>query len=295
MTRSIEAPTPVSSTVRTLLGEAVGVLAEAGFPTARQDAEWLLADLLGIERWRLSLEPEHPVPPAVGERFARLLARRSRGEPLQHLLGWEEFCGLRLRVSPAALIPRPETELLVAWALELLRGSRSAGLAIDLGTGSGAIACALAHAIHSLSVVGIDISAEALALARENIRALGLDGWIRLVRGDLFGPLARVSADVVIANPPYIASADLGTLPPEVRDYEPHVALDGGPDGTAFHRRILTEAPRYLRSGGWLLMEIGEGHAKALASELTTTEGFAAIEVRRDLQGRDRIIRARRR
>jgi release factor glutamine methyltransferase len=288
----------VSSTVRTLLGEAVGVLAEAGLPTARQDAEWLLADLLGIERWSLSLEPEHPVPPAVGERFARLLARRRRGEPLQHLLGWEEFCGLRLRVSPAALIPRPETELLVAWTLELLRGSRVAerpGLAIDLGTGNGAIACALAHALPSLSVVGVDISAEALALARENIRALGLDGRIRLVRGDLFGPLARVPADVVLANPPYIVSADLGTLPPEVREYEPHVALDGGPDGTAFHRRILTEAPRYLRSGGWLLMEIGEGQAKVLASALALTDAFEAIEVRRDLQGRDRMIGARRR
>ena len=322
----IDAPLPLSGTVGSLLREAVRVLESAALPTARQEAEWLLAHLLGVERWALHLEPERPVPSRVGERFASLLVRRRRGEPLQHLLGWEEFCGLRLRVTPEALIPRPETELLVEWALEILRGSgvsERQGLVIDLGAGSGAIACALARSLPSVSVVGVDISAGALGVARQNVRTLGLDGQVRLVRGDLFGPLAhprrvptleawvrtqaggvptpvawvpaRPAADLVIANPPYIASGELGTLPVEVRDYEPRQALDGGPDGMAFHRRIITDAPAYLRAGGWLLVEAGEGQAEALAGMLEAARAFEAIEVRRDLQGKDRMIGARRR
>ena len=287
------APLSLSGTVGTLLREASHLLERAGLPTARQDAEWLLANLLGVSRWALHLEPERPVPAEVVETFAALLDRRGHREPLQHLLGWEEFCGLRLRVAPQALIPRPETELLVAWALENLRGG-SPSLVIDLGTGCGAIACALARELPGLGVVGIDISADALAVAAENVRALGLEGRVRLVRGDLFGPIARASADLVVANPPYIPSGDLDTLPVEVRDYEPRLALDGGPDGMAYHRRILTEAPDHLRPGGWLLMEAGEGQADAIAMRLWEA-GFEVVEVRRDLQGKDRMVGGRRR
>jgi len=308
----IDAARPLSGTVGSLLAEAVRGLERAGLPTARQDVEWLLADLLGVERGALHLEPERPVPSDVGERFARLLVRRRRGEPLQHLLGWEEFCGLRLRVTPLALIPRPETELLVEWALAILRESGVFGrqeVVIDLGVGSGAIACALARSLPSVLVVGVDISAGALAVARQNVQALGLDGRVRLVRGDLFGPLAhaqrvptslawipaRPAADLVITNPPYIPSGELGSLPPEVRDYEPRQALDGGPDGMAFHRRILTEGPAYLRPGGWLLMEAGEGQPEVLTRALAVRGAFEAIEVRRDLQGKERMIGAQRR
>ncbi len=291
-----EAPRPLTGMVRSVLREAVRLLERAGLPAARPDAEWLLAHLLGVERWRLHLEPERPVAAEVGERFARLLARRRRGEPLQHLLGWEEFCGLRLWVTPRTLIPRPETELLVEWALEILRRSDAPPLVvIDLGTGSGAIACALAHSLPHVSVLGVDSSAGALAVAQENIVALGLDGRVRLVQGDLFGPLARGVADLVIANPPYIASGELGTLPVEVRDHEPRLALDGGPDGMAFHRRILAEGPGYLRPGGWLLMEAGEGQAAVLARALAVTGVFEAVQVRRDLSGVDRMIGARKR
>ncbi len=284
------------ATVRELLSGAVRTLEGAGFFTARQDAEWLLAHVLGVERWALYLEPERGLPAAAGERFVGLLVRRSQGEPLQRLLGWEEFCGLRLRVTPQVLIPRQETELLVEWALAILRRAGVSPLrVIDLGTGNGAIACVLAHALPHASVVGVDISAEALAVAAENIRALGLNGRVRLVEGDLFGPLAFGVADLVISNPPYIASGELATLPIEVRDYEPHLALDGGPDGMAFHRRILTGTPGSLRPGGWLLMEIGEGQAEALARAITLTGAFGAIEVRKDLSGGDRMIGARRR
>lgn len=293
-----------TETVRNVLRGAVHLLKGAGLPTARQDAEWLLAHLLGVNRFALHLEPERPVPTEAGESLAGLLARRRRGEPLQHLLGWEEFWGLRLRVTPEVLIPRPETELLVEWALAILRGpavSDRPRLVIDLGTGSGAIACALAHSLAQVLVVGVDISAGALAVAAENAGSLGLDRRVRLVQGDLFEPLAprgawgHDGADLVIANPPYIASRQLGALPVEVRAYEPRVALDGGPDGMTFHRRILAEAPSYLRSGGWLLMEAGDGQARALGRALGETPVFEAIEVRRDLSGEDRLIGARRR
>lgn len=316
-------------TVLSLLREAARGLEGGGLPTARQDPEWLLAHLLGVERWALYLEPGRSVPSEVAERFASLLARRRRGEPLQHLLGWEEFYGLRLRVTREALIPRSETELLVEWALEILRGSaipERRGLVIELGAGSGAIACALAWALPLLSVVGVEISAGALAVARQNVRDLGLNGRVRLVRGDLFGPLAYTrqsrgpgapggnpglepesaegvnawargypGADLVIANPPYIPTGRLETLPVEVRGYEPREALDGGPDGMRFHRRILTEAPHHLRPGGWLLMEAGEGQAGALTRVLAATQDFEGVEVRRDLQGKDRMIGAQRR
>lgn len=292
-----------TQTVSILLREGVSVLEQAGLPTPRQDAEWLLAHLLGVERWALYLEPERPVAPEAGESFAGLLARRRQGEPLQHLLGWEEFCGIRFRVTPEALIPRPETELLAEWALEILRGSGVSerhGWVVDLGTGSGAIACALACSLPYVSVLGIDISAGALAVAAENVRGLRLDRRVRLVRGDLFGPLAGTrrgspEADLVIANPPYIASGQLGTLPAEVREHEPRQALDGGSDGMTLHRRIISEAPAYLRPGGWLLMEVGEGQAGPLARAIHETGAFEAVEVRRDLSRIDRMIGARRR
>ena len=292
-------------TVRSLLGEGVRLLEDVGLQTARQDAEWLLAHLLGVERWALHLEPERPVPSEACEQFAEFLARRRQGEPLQHLLGWEEFYGIKLRITPQALIPRPETELLVEWALEILRGSGALGrrqLVIDLGTGSGAIACALARSSPQVSVVGVDISACALTVARQNVRALGIDGQVKLVRGDLFGPLGHPrlrrgypAADLVVANPPYIASGELGALPVEVRAFEPRQALDGGPDGMALHRRIIAEAGQHLRPGGWLLMEAGEGQPESLARMLAEARAFEAIEVRKDLQGRDRMIGARRR
>lgn len=281
------------STARAVLLEAIRRLEEVGVPTARQDAEWLLADLLGIRRWALYLEPERPLPAQLLDRLAGLLARRSRGEPVQHLLGWEEFLGLTLRVNPGVLIPRPETELLVTWALEILRRSEgSCPRAVDLGTGSGAIACVLACELSDVTVVGVDVSRAALAVAAENVRTLGLERRVRLVQGDLFGPLKHVSADLVIANPPYIPSGDLDTLPVAVRKYEPRLALDGGPDGMAFHRRIVEAAPSYLRAGGWLLMECGDRQAGAIAEQLAAA-GLGAIEVRRDLQGRNRMVGAR--
>ncbi len=253
-----------------------------------------MEDLLGVRRFDLYLEPAQSVPAAVAEQYRGLVKRREVGEPLQHILGWEEFRGVRLRVTPDVLIPRPETELLVEWALELLDGQRDRPLAVDVGTGSGAIACALARALPRLRVVGVECSPEALRVAEENVRTLGLHDRVSLRAGDLLEPLGdlRGAVDLVIANPPYIPSGEISNLPSEVRDYEPHAALDGGPDGMVLHRRIIAQAPGFLKPGGWLLMEMGESQADPLA-EAIERSGLEEIQVRRDFRGIERIIGGR--
>ena len=294
-------PTAAAPTVRALLGDAIARLGRAGLPTARQDAEWLLATQLGVERFSLYLEPERTLPPDAVERLHALLERRAGHEPLQHLLGFEDFRGLRLRVTPDVLIPRPETEGLVEWALELLdamsadwgRAAAISGppLMADIGAGSGAIACALAAARPAVQVFAVEASPAALAVAAKNVYALGLVGRVRLMRGDLVTPLAAQAGRLamIVANLPYLASAVIPTLPREVRDFEPRAALDGGPDGLGLLRRLVTAAPAVLRPGGRLVLEIGEEQAGALAS-LMAAEGFTGIASRVDLRGIERYI-----
>ena len=288
---SVAAP---ALTARALLTEAVARLDAAGLPTARADAEWLLGAALGRERFAIYLEPERALTPREAERFRALVARRAGHEPLQHLLGFEDFRGLRLRVTPDVLIPRPETEGLVAWALELVAamGDRSLTLA-DIGTGSGAIACALASGLPRACVLATERSAAALTVAAENVRALELEDRVRLLAGDLVGPLgAAPGLDVIVANLPYLPTAVIPTLPREVREFEPRAALDGGPDGLRALRRLVKAAPAVLRDGGWLVLEIGEEQAGPLAS-LMGAEGFAALQARRDLRGVERYVAGR--
>jgi release factor glutamine methyltransferase len=281
------------STVPALLEHGAAALERAGIETGRREAEWLLAALLGVERFALYLEPARRLSAAQVARFQDLLARRAAREPLQYLLGWEDFHGLRLAVSPAVLVPRPETEGLVEWAVQVLAG-RAAPAVADLGTGSGAIACALARAIPDAEVLAVELAAGALAVASWNVRELGLAGRVRLLAGDLFAPLGSLSGslDLVVANPPYLPSAVIPSLPPEVSRHEPRAALDGGPDGLAVLRRIVAGAPAVLRPGGWLLLEIGEDQAGPLAS-LMAAEGFSGIRARRDLAGVERYIGGR--
>ncbi len=279
--------------VGVLLRESVRRLEAASFPSARRDAEWLLATVLGVERFHLYLEPAQEVAGSVAARVRALVERRAAHEPLQHLLGFEDFRGLRLRVTPDVLIPRPETEGLVEWALESL-APLPRPVAADVGTGSGAIACALAAACPALEVLAIDASLAALAVATANARALGLARRVRIVAGDLLAPLAALAGglDMIVANPPYLPSASLPALPPEVARFEPRLALDGGPDGLRVIRRIVAEAPAVLRPGGALVMEIGEEQAGGVAS-LLAAEGFSGIAARRDLRGVERYIAGR--
>ncbi len=284
------APATAAADARRALAEGIRALSASGLPTARQDAEWLLAGLLQVERFALYAES-----PALTDldslRFRAALARRSAHEPLQYLLGWEEFRGLRLGVAPAVLIPRPETELLVGWVLELIPPEARVW---DLGTGTGCIACAVAAERPDVRVLAVDLSPEACAIAGRNVALLGLDARVTVLAGDLFEPFARGAgpADVLVANPPYIPSGELPTLPAEVRDWEPRLAIDGGEDGMALSRRIVAGAPQMLREGGWLVMEIGDGQAPVLARAFRSA-GFREIATRRDLAGVERFIGGR--
>jgi release factor glutamine methyltransferase len=276
------------------LAAATTALEAAGLPSARVDAEWLLAGLLGIGRVAVRLELGEAAPAPLAERYARAVSRRARREPLQRILGWEEFRGVRMRLTDSVLVPRPETETLVEWALALLPapGPRRL-LAIDVGTGSGCIACALASERADLDVVAIDVSPAAAAVARENVRALDLAGRVTVVAADLFAGLRDIRADLIVSNPPYLPSALMPELPPEVRIHEPRLALDGGSDGLAVIRRIATAARPYLRPSGALVVETAGGDQASAAAALLRGAGWDQVAVRGDLVGIERFVAGR--
>ena len=276
------------------LDAATTALEAAGVPSARVDAEWLLAGLLGVGRVAVRLELSQAVPPSLAERYARAVSRRVSREPLQRILGWEEFRGIRVGLSDAVLVPRPETEALVEWALALLsaRGDRRL-LAIDVGTGSGCIACALATERPDLDVVAVDVSPAAAAVARENARALGLTSRVSVVAADVLVGLRGGRADLIVSNPPYLLSALLPELSPEVSLHEPRLALDGGRDGLAVIRRLVAVARRVLRPSGALVFETAGGDQASAAAALLRGAGWDRVAVRPDLAGIDRFVAGR--
>jgi len=282
------------TTFRDQLAAATTALEAAGVASPRVDAEWLLAGLLGVGRVAVRLDPAGAVPELLAERYGDAVRRRARREPLQRILGWEEFRGLRVRLTDAVLVPRPETEALVEWALALLpaRGGRRLR-AVDLGTGSGCIACALAAERSDLDVVAIDVSPAAAAVARENAIALGLAARIRVVAADLLDGVRDLGADLIVSNPPYLPTGLVPKLPPEVRTHEPVVALDGGADGLALIRRIAAIAHRALRVSGVLVVETAGGAQATAAAALLRTADFAQVAVRADLAGVDRFVAGR--
>jgi release factor glutamine methyltransferase len=282
------------TTFRDQLAAATTALEAAGVASPRVDAEWLLAGLLGVGRVTVRLDPAGVVPELLAERYGDAVRRRARREPLQRILGWEEFRGLRVRLTDAVLVPRPETEALVEWALALLpaRGGRRLR-AVDLGTGSGCIACALAAERPDLDVVAIDVSPAAAAVARENAIALGLAARIRVVAADLLDGVRDLGADLIVSNPPYLPTGLVPELPPEVRTHEPVVALDGGADGLALIRRIAAIAHRALRASGVLVVETAGGAQATAAAALLRTADFAQVAVRADLAGVDRFVAGR--
>lgn len=275
--------------IRQALSEAVPQLEASGVPDARLDAELLLAHTLGMGRMEMLLAGARELTQEQERRYSSLLLSRARREPLQYLLGVQAFYGLPIRVDARALIPRPETEELCEWALTLLEEFETPRV-LDLCTGSGAIAVAIKHACPRALVSASDLSADALSLARENARENGAE--IRFYEGDLWEPLRGLTFDLILSNPPYIPAADCRSLQPEVR-FEPRMALDGGPDGFAFYRRIAAGAPAHLTPGGWLLMEVGLGEADGAASLLK--DGFTDVTVRNDICGVARMVGARRR
>ena len=241
-------------------------LARKGVDSPRLQTELLLAHLLKMPRMRLYLSFERPLAEAEIDSFRELIKRRGQREPLQHIIGSTSFCGLEIKVSPRVLVPRPETELLAerGWTFLNERSLPHPG-ALDIGAGSGCLAIALATKCPTAEVTAVDISPEALTVAQENAAQHGLAERIRFLQGDCFTPLAAGSRfDLILSNPPYIPSGEIATLQPEVRDYDPHTALDGGADGLDYGRRLAAEAGRFLQPQGRLMMEFGDGQAEAL-------------------------------
>jgi release factor glutamine methyltransferase len=256
-----------------------------GLLTARLDAELIVAHVLELTRAALALERGRVVTDAEAERVAKLTARRAAREPLQYVLGEWGFRRLTLTVDGRALIPRPETETVVERCLALLAGV-DAPRVLDVGTGSGAIALAIADEHPGAAVTGIDVSAEALSLARENAARTGVA--VELLQADLLGGLPGSDWDLVVSNPPYVRPDEAATLAPEVVDWEPHVALfDGGHTET-----LVRDAAAVLRRGGALVLESYDERARAVAG-LLERAGFEQVAVTRDLAGRDRVVEGR--
>ncbi|HEU0006931.1 MAG TPA: peptide chain release factor N(5)-glutamine methyltransferase [Terriglobia bacterium] len=274
---------------------AAEALDESGVPGSRLDAERLLAFELGRDRSYLPAHFQDSVPESSAERFFARITERRRGKPLQYLLGWQEFRGLEFEVTPAVLIPRPETELLVDVAVE--RFSKGNPVLADVGTGSGCIAVATAVALPGARLIATDLSEDALSVARRNASRHQVSERIQFLSGDLLLPLSALgleeTLDCVLSNPPYVAERDLPALQKEVRDWEPRVALVGGISGLDIYKRLLPQTLRFLRPGGTLVMEIGYNMQPEI------TELFDAAwkleGIRDDFSGIPRIVVAQKR
>lgn len=277
---------PDATTVRSALKRGAEQLEPSA--TSRRDAEVLLMHTLDCDRAWLLTHPEASLTPEQTVLYDQCLERRTRHEPIQYIIGEQEFFGLKFRVTPDVLIPRPETEHLVEALLE--RVPRNAPLCIaDIGTGSGAIAVALAHALPRAQLTALDISPAALAIAQANAERNSVAARIRFLESDLLSAITSERFDAIISNPPYVATTE--ELEPQVRNYEPARALFAGPTGLDIYRRLIPQACAALKPGGWLLLEIGHGQCDALAKLLS---GWDNISFVADLQGIPRVACARR-
>ena len=279
-------------TILAVLTWARRVLIEAGADSPHLDAELLLAHGLGWRRIQLHTSTEQLIGREDQARYAKLIARRARREPLAYLVGHREFYGLDFFVDERVLIPRPETEVLVEQAI--FQGTyileSTGGLAIaDVGTGCGAIAIVLALRLSLAEVYAVDISSPALEVTAHNCRRHGLQGQLHLLAGDLLSPLPR-SVDLIVANLPYVALGEVATLPPEISCYEPRVAWNGGVDGLAVIERLLAQASGYLNGGGSILLEIGATQGSAVQDLAVRWFPTAAVQVFQDGAGLDRVV-----
>ncbi|HVT90264.1 MAG TPA: peptide chain release factor N(5)-glutamine methyltransferase [Tepidisphaeraceae bacterium] len=287
-------------TIKRLLEWTIGFFTRKNVDPARLSAELLLANVLNVSRIKLYTDYERVLQPKDLEAFRELVRRASEQEPIAYLTGKAHFFNLEFHVTRDVLIPRPDTETLVENVLQLVR--RTTGFEtpriLDLCTGSGCIAAAVAHHLPRSIVVATDQSPAGLEVAKQNIERLNLSSRITLLQGDLFGALAnqidKDPFDLILSNPPYIATDKMASLDKSVHDYEPHAALEGGPDGLSFHRRILADAPARLREGGRIFLEIafdqGES-ARALAGNYST---FQDVQILKDHAGNDRVLAAMR-
>jgi release factor glutamine methyltransferase len=272
-------------TVLKVLDWTKGYLAEKGVENARLESEWLLCQALGLDRVGLYVNFDRPLTGVELASVRGMVGRRARREPLQYILGTQEFAGLEFDVAPAALIPRHDTEVLVAEAIRRGGGARRI---LDIGVGSGCIAVALARQLPDAELYGVERSTAALALAERNIEKHGVR--VTLFEGSLFEPLPGQRFDLIVSNPPYIPTGDLEGLQPDVRDFEPREALDGGADGLDFYRLIIPAAADYLSPGGMLLFEVGLGQAEEVQALFRRTGRFSDLFTAKDPAGIDRVV-----
>lgn len=279
--------------LRDILGQSADYLARKQIDSPRLSAELILAHALGIQRLGLYLDLDRPLLEHDLAKIRPLLARRGIGEPVAYILGRKEFYGLEFAVTPDVLIPRPETEL----GVDLVRGLASADTPwtlADVGTGSGALAVALLVHLPRSRCLAVDLSAEALAIARKNSAAHQVIDRVSFVRADLLTPVRSCSLDLIVANPPYLGEAELAAISREVADFEPRRALVAGPRGDELFASLATQAMRVLRPGGYLLMEVGHTQADSVARTVAgMSGGWTAISRHKDFAGVNRYVQAR--
>ena len=281
-------------TIQRLLAWTTDFFRERGIESPRLDAEVLLSALLGRDRMYLYVHFDEPLEPEELARFRGYVKERAAHVPLAYVLGRREFMGLDFRVTRDTLIPRPDTEILVQCAVDFLYARLEAGATActiaDIGTGTGAIALSTLHYTEGIRADAVDISPAAAAVARENAERLGLTERIDIHVGDLLAPLAGGRYDMILSNPPYIPTADIATLMPEVRSYEPHLALDGGADGLNIYRRLMADAPTLLKEGGAVAVEVGIDEAAAVAALAIEHPRIVRTETLKDLAGIERVV-----
>jgi len=275
-------------TILKVLSWTRGYLAEKGVENSRLEAEWLLCEALGLDRVGLYVNFDKPLSDSELSACRALVARRARREPLQYILGSQDFYGLDFEVIPGVLIPRHDTETLVE---EAVKRCPAGATILDIGVGSGCIAVALAKSRPDAQINGVDFSPKALELAQRNADRHGVT--VTLLQGSLFEPFVGRKFDLIVSNPPYIPTADLAGLQPEVRDYEPREALDGGADGLDYYRCIIPAAPGFLVHDGWLLLEVGIGEAPDVLEIFSTTGMFHELFSACDAGGVDRVVGGR--
>jgi release factor glutamine methyltransferase len=282
-------------TIGRLLDWTAGFLKQKRSESPRLDAEVLLAHALGCRRIDLYTRYEDPAPEDGRQRFRELVRQRIEGCPVAYLVGRKEFFSLEFEVNRDVLIPRPDTECVVVECLRLAKPlAEPRGL--DVGTGSGAIAVAVARQHKGARLTAVDLSPAALAVAARNAAKHGVADRVRFLEGDLFGPVpAGERFDFILSNPPYIAHEDMDRLPVGVRHYEPHVALDGGPGGYAVFERLVEEAPRFLEPGGYLIVEIGSPQEGPARQRIEARPEYELGKTVRDGSGHPRVLVARRR
>ena len=279
-------------TVRDAQAWAQTELTGTGIDSPRRDVQLMLCWLLKCRREDLLRDPDRVLDAREELIFRKAIALRVLRRPVPYITGETYFHGLRFRINRAVLIPRPETEQLVECAVAHARGIDRPSIA-DIGTGSGCIAVSVAVALPHAQVTASDISPLALLLAKKNVALHGVQNRVKLLEGDLLGPLGAVRQHIIVSNPPYVRTAEINALEPEVRDYEPRLALDGaetvGEDGTALHARLMRDAPAHLTPGGWLIMEIGSDQSDAIL-EMAHHYGFVNSTVEPDFAGKPRMF-----